>query len=177
MDGLNLTASACDCGSVCQQSWSQYLLLCRNHCILYQLHPSLLAILGDCVVQSKNRGRSTDNPSGCHPIRTPGAPISIIPHFMPSALSATTLPIYPGLGQAPNTAGLHTLQSFWNIVWYLNIYWSGWLVFRSQYIPGSLRTFHITAVFRKYYVWHSINVVNCLLINWCLFVALLFEFY
>ena len=46
MDGLNLTASACDCGSVCQQSWSQYLLLCRNHCILYQLHPSLLAVLG-----------------------------------------------------------------------------------------------------------------------------------
>jgi len=27
---------------------------------------------------------------------------------MPNALSATTLPIYPGLGQAPNNSGLHT---------------------------------------------------------------------
>jgi len=28
--------------------------------------------------------------------------------FMPNALSATTLPIYPGLEQAPNNGGWHT---------------------------------------------------------------------
>ena len=28
--------------------------------------------------------------------------------FMPNGLSAATLPIYPGLGQPPNNAGLHT---------------------------------------------------------------------
>ena len=28
--------------------------------------------------------------------------------FTLNALSATTLPIYPGLGQEPNNAGLHT---------------------------------------------------------------------
>jgi len=31
---------------------------------------------------------------------TPSAPSS--PNFTPDALPATTLPIYPGLGQAPN---------------------------------------------------------------------------
>ena len=40
----------------------------------------------------------------CHPIQTNwclGAPISAIPTiFMPDALPGTTLPIYPGLGQA-----------------------------------------------------------------------------
>ena len=30
------------------------------------------------------------------------------PHFMPNARSAATLPIYLGLGQASNNAGLHT---------------------------------------------------------------------
>jgi len=28
--------------------------------------------------------------------------------FMPNALAAAILPIHPGLGQAPNNAGLHT---------------------------------------------------------------------
>jgi len=37
------------------------------------------------------------------------------PIFMPYALSATTIPIYPGLGQAPNNAGLHTQ---WGIIKY-----------------------------------------------------------
>jgi len=55
-----------------------------------------------------NRGRCTDNPSGRHPIRTIGASTSIITIFMPNALSTATLPIYPGLGQAMNNAGLHT---------------------------------------------------------------------
>jgi len=42
---LTSTASAFNnYGSVCRQSWSQYLLLCKNHCILYQLPPLLLAV-------------------------------------------------------------------------------------------------------------------------------------
>jgi len=54
-----------------------------------------------------NRGRHTDNPTGRHPIWTTGALTSIIPTiFMPDALPATTLPIYPGLGQpAPSMQG------------------------------------------------------------------------
>jgi len=55
-----------------------------------------------------NTGRCTVNLAGCHPIQTIGAPTSIISHFMLNALSAATLPICPGLGQAPSTAGLHT---------------------------------------------------------------------
>ena len=46
-----------------------------------------------------NRGRRTDNSSGRHPIRTIGAPTSITPPICTlNALSAATLPIYPGLG-------------------------------------------------------------------------------
>jgi len=50
----------------------------------------------------------------CHPIRTNCCPISAIPTiFTPYALRSTTLPIYPGLEQAPNmlpgiTSGLVT---------------------------------------------------------------------
>ena len=55
-----------------------------------------------------NRSKSTDNPSGRHPIWTIGAPPPLSPIFTPNALSAATLPIYPGLGQAPNNGGLHT---------------------------------------------------------------------
>jgi len=43
-------------------------------------------------------------PSG--PITNP--PPSIHPIFMPDAIPATTLPIYPGLGHAQEYAGLHT---------------------------------------------------------------------
>ena len=32
----------------------------------------------------------------------------VFPIFTPNALSAAMLPIYPGLGQAPYNAGLHT---------------------------------------------------------------------
>ena len=39
----------------------------------------------------------------------PSVPYLHHPHiFMLNVLSAATLPIYPGLGQAPNNAGLHT---------------------------------------------------------------------
>ena len=59
------------------------------------------------MLQEENkRGRCTDNLAECHPIRTIGAPISIIPTiFMQDALPAATLPIYLGLGQAPILLG------------------------------------------------------------------------
>jgi len=48
----------------------------------------------------------TDTPTirmDCHPYRLIGAAISAIPTiFMPDAHPGTTLPMYPGLGQAPN---------------------------------------------------------------------------
>ena len=51
-----------------------------------------------------NRGRHTDHPDGRQSIRTNQWPTSIIlPIFTPDALPAATLPLYPGLGQAPNT--------------------------------------------------------------------------
>jgi len=55
-----------------------------------------------------NTGRCTNNLNGlpwCHPIQTTvtGAPISAIPTiFTQDTLHCTTLPIYPGLGQATN---------------------------------------------------------------------------
>ena len=58
--------------------------------------------------RDSNGGRGTDSPGGRHHIQTNGVPTNIIPQFfMPDALPAT-LPIYPGLGQAPIYAGLHT---------------------------------------------------------------------
>ena len=39
----------------------------------------------------------------------PPPPLS--PHFYAEALSAAILPSYPGLGQAPNNAGLHMISS------------------------------------------------------------------
>ena len=48
------------------------------------------------------RGRHTDNPAGCHSIRTNQRPISVIPPLllrMPFLLQPL---IYSGLGQAPN---------------------------------------------------------------------------
>jgi len=54
------------------------------------------------------RGRHTANPGGHHSIRTNQQSISIYsPIFMPDALPVATLPIYPGLGQAQEYAGLH----------------------------------------------------------------------
>jgi len=59
--------------------------------------------LGFYSAREDNRGRHTDNPAGCHPIRPNQRPTSIFPSiFTPDALPATTHPIYPGLGQAPN---------------------------------------------------------------------------
>jgi len=52
----------------------------------------------------------TDNPwpwptiwIDCHPIQTNWCPTSAIPSiFTPEAFPGTTVPIHPGLGQAPN---------------------------------------------------------------------------
>jgi len=51
-----------------------------------------------------DRGRHTDHLDGRHSIWTNQRPTSItLPHFFtPDAIAATTLPVYPGLGQAPN---------------------------------------------------------------------------
>ena len=45
-------------------------------------------------------------------------PPASIPIFTPVALAATTLPIYPGLGQAEEYAGLHTqwLGSYLHVI-------------------------------------------------------------
>ena len=37
--------------------------------------------------------------------------------FTPDALPATTLPIYPGLGQAQEYAGLHTAVAWFPVAW------------------------------------------------------------
>jgi len=58
--------------------------------------------------EKDNRGRRTNNAYGRNPIRTIGAPTSIIPHFYAECPFCATLLTYPGLGQAPNNAGLHT---------------------------------------------------------------------
>jgi len=50
-------------------------------------------------------------PSG--PIANPPPPMINSPIFMPDALPAATVPIYPGLGQAQEHAGLHTPTAWW----------------------------------------------------------------
>ena len=76
------------------------------------LHPlsasSLMAChLLDFMVQGKITEADTSSlgttPSGLSVLPPPSSPI-----FTLNAISAATLPIYPGLGQAPNNAGLHT---------------------------------------------------------------------
>jgi len=58
-------------------------------------------LLGVMLQGKDNRGRHSNYPAGRHPIWTIGAPTSIIPTiFMPDAIPAATLPIYPGSRQA-----------------------------------------------------------------------------
>ena len=59
-------------------------------------------------VGKDNRGRCTDNPSGCHLIWTIGAPISIIAPFLHRMPFLLNPPNLSWLGTAPNNAGLHT---------------------------------------------------------------------
>jgi len=75
---------------------------CSTYCYA-ELAASFINFLYHCSPSSglygagkDNRGRHTDSPYGHHPIRTTSAPTSFIPHFTQNALSAATLPIYPG---------------------------------------------------------------------------------
>jgi len=53
----------------------------------------------------------------CHPIQTNGATTSTIPTiFTLDALPDTTLPIYPGLGQAPDMLACIPSGSVYNIL-------------------------------------------------------------
>jgi len=58
------------------------------------------------IFWSKRKITQADAPTiwmDCHPIQTNWHPTSAIPSiFTQDALPYTTLPIYPGLGQAPN---------------------------------------------------------------------------
>jgi len=58
----------------------------------------------DLLVQNEdNTGRHTNNTDGLPPIQANWCPhFCHSHHFTPDALPGTTLPIYPGLGQAPN---------------------------------------------------------------------------
>jgi len=50
-----------------------------------------------------NKGDTPTIRMDCHPILTNSCPNLCHPHrFMSDALPGTTLPIYPGLGRAPN---------------------------------------------------------------------------
>jgi len=52
--------------------------------------------------------RHTNNPGGRHSIQTNQQSTSISPTiFTTDALNATTLPVYPGLGEAQEYVGLH----------------------------------------------------------------------
>ena len=48
-------------------------------------------------------------------------PLPSPPIFMPNALPATTLPIFPGLVQAPSYAGLHTRWIGYSVAWHCDI--------------------------------------------------------
>jgi len=61
-----------------------------------------LVISGLYGAREDNRGRHTDNPLGATPSWLSSNPPPSSPIFTPDALPAATLPIYPGLGQAPN---------------------------------------------------------------------------
>jgi len=75
LDGwLKLTDSAFN-----WQSWSQYLLLCRTRCILYQLPPLLLAIFWILRLQEKITEADACTPP--HLEWTIGAPTIIPPFF------------------------------------------------------------------------------------------------
>ena len=65
-------------------------------------------LLDFMVLGRITRGKHTHNTDVRHSIRTNQQSTSISPPiFMPDALPAATLPIYPGLGQAQEYAGLH----------------------------------------------------------------------
>jgi len=80
-----------DYGSVCGQSWSQYLCYA-------ELAASFINFLHYYSPSSgfhgkDNRGRRIDNPSGRHPIQTIGVPPPPFPILRRMPLPAATLPI------------------------------------------------------------------------------------
>jgi len=84
----------------------------RNTDYYGELAASFINLLHYCFPSSgfygagkDNRGRCTTSLSG-HELHLPPPPS--FPIFTPNALSAAILPIYPGLGQAPYNAVLHT---------------------------------------------------------------------
>jgi len=73
------------------------------HGVIHKNHIFICHLLGFMVQRDDNKGRHTHNPAGRHPVRTNLCPTSIIlTVFTPDALPAATLPIYPGLEQAPS---------------------------------------------------------------------------
>jgi len=68
-----------------------------------------MLLLDFTVLGRITKGRHNDNPGGRHSIWTNQQSTSInSPIFTLDALPVATLPIYPGLGQAQEYAGLHT---------------------------------------------------------------------
>jgi len=92
--------------SVCRQSRSPYLPGTVTQNSLHTLSTSSIIALRllHVMMQRKNKGRHT---TICMPdYRCPH--LHYPPIFMPNALYAATLPIYSGLGETSNNAGLHT---------------------------------------------------------------------
>ena len=73
--------------------------------IIARHHENLLDF---CGAGEDNGGRGTDSPGGRHRTELTVPPPAQSPIFTLDALPAATLPIYPGLGQAPIYAGSHT---------------------------------------------------------------------
>jgi len=71
---------------------------------------SIIALhLLDFMVQGKiTEADAPKNRLDATPTRLSVAPPPSSPIFMPNGLSAATLQVYPGLGQAPSNAGFHS---------------------------------------------------------------------
>jgi len=69
-----------------------------------------------------NRGRHTDHPAERHSIQTNQRPPPTAPIFMPDALPAITVPLYPGLGQAPNMWRAYCRDSY-AVAWFPSHKW------------------------------------------------------
>ena len=98
--------------------WSQYLLLCRTTVMQNSLRSlSTSCIIACYLLYFMVQGKITEAASLTvhlhitrHPIWTVGAPPLSFPPFLCQMpfLSQPSQFFYPGLGQAPNYAGLHT---------------------------------------------------------------------
>ena len=92
----------------------------------------------DCIVPGRiARGWHTNNPGGCHSIRTSQPSTSVSP---PILLRMPFLPqpfqFYPGLGQAQEYAGLHTPVAWLNANGAMKLmYFITFLVVFDEWIP------------------------------------------